>query len=145
MWVTVTRRKNRSQNWKFWPWVIVYLSQGSINKGSAKKTPTAVTYWPHTCIQPDLRALFILQPETSFFVQSYRQRVLHKNASWKRGPSFSHVQFFNNPSSSILQTCTYLPHFATTQHSTVRLTSLCTACGSCWKHFRCKQPPLPRE
>lgn len=39
----------------------------------------------------------------------------------QRGPCFSHVQFFNNLSSSILQTCTYLPYFATTPCSTLTI------------------------
>lgn len=56
---------------------------------------------------------------------------------------------FNNLSSDILQTCTYLPHSATTHCCTVTITleahlSLCYL-GSCWKHYQCKQQPLSRE
>lgn len=65
------------------------------------------------------------------------------------GAKFQPCTVFNNPSSDILQTCTYLPHSATTHCCTVtitfkaHLTLLCT--GSCRKHYWCKQRLLPRE
>lgn len=59
--------------------------------------------------------MICLKLQAKFFENS-------KNApKEQRGPSFGRVQFFNNPSCSILRTCTYLPYFATTPCSTITI------------------------
>lgn len=62
-----------------------------------------------------LALMICLKLQAKFFENS-------KNApKEQRGPSFGRVQFFNNPSCSILRTCTYLPYFATTPCSTITI------------------------
>lgn len=119
-----------SQQQKSWPCIAVYLSWSSLNNKNPKKPQATVilertAYCMHSQIEERVH-ISVNNPRLPSFETTGWDEVLSLSFNMShRGEQRAKTQpftVFNNPSSSILKTCTYLPLSATTYCCTVTIT-----------------------